>query len=101
MLLQDLQSSNGTCLNGTRVQQSVCLSIGDQVRMGSSATLRVAASTVRPRPALQLEREDGAMVWPLRGDRTVIPAFPQTALVVEDDNAVYADGACSALPPPG
>ena len=39
VVIQDLQSSNGTFVNDTRIVQTVPLSVGDRIRLGSAATL--------------------------------------------------------------
>ena len=46
--LEDVQSKNGTYLNGTRLAASVPLSEGDQIKVGKVVLTFRVASTTRP-----------------------------------------------------
>ncbi|MFT5680954.1 MAG: hypothetical protein ACI8RZ_001860 [Myxococcota bacterium] len=91
VVLQDLQSSNGTFLNSERLSRPAILSVGDRIRLGNTATLHIAQSAPIPRPSMQLERVDGGLVWPMRAARLVIPSSDETALVVDESGEVWLE----------
>jgi nitrite reductase (NADH) large subunit len=86
--VEDLSSTNGTFVNGTRIERACRLGLGDQIRLSATMFELVAASTDAPaveqdRPAVRapkparLRRPSLVDRWKeVRTQRAGLPAFP-------------------------
>ncbi|MCB0210554.1 MAG: FHA domain-containing protein [Anaerolineae bacterium] len=52
-ILEDLGSSNGTFVNGRRIEQPTYLQSGDQIQVGTTITLAMQGTHLQPLPAAQ------------------------------------------------
>lgn len=81
VLLKDLNSSNGTFLNGDRVRHAVPVQPGDSVRFGRTAVVSLSGGAPIERLVYRLQRVDSDLVWPVRGPVFELADHADAALV--------------------
>jgi predicted component of type VI protein secretion system len=90
--IRDLGSSNGTFVNGQKVQRRAKLADGDAVQLGSVAfVVRGGIGEAAPRPRVfLLEDVDSGVRYPFQGQQLVVgpSAHAHVMLDVDDDDEV-------------
>ena len=99
-VIRDLNSANGTCVNGVRIQESTRLKHGDQVKLGSTLLMYSGDESVErlsganiPQDLVTLESDatvgDSSVVASVpSADDSIVMAAPDTAYAVKSWKAV-------------
>lgn len=98
--VRDLDSRNGTFVDGARVTETVPLAATARLRLGRDTHLRLAAA---PQPAslgLRLERLDAPLAWAVSSAAFAIPGIDDAWIVVDERGVWLADGAQDDRPLP-
>lgn len=84
--IRDLQSTNGTFVNGEHVRAPMVVCAGDALRFGTQMEAKLAVNQgPAPVSCLRLEQADGPIAWAIDQSLFSIPGAPQAILRVGDD----------------
>lgn len=88
--VRDLRSTNGTFVNGQRVDGKALLADGDELRLGASARFRICLTACTDRPTLILEHRTAGTAHLLDDERYRIGADASCNLVLPGGPAIAA-----------